>query len=367
MIESCETSDLLIFSPLRWDYVVQRPQEFAARFARHRRVYYVESPISGSSEKSRLHLIDIHNNIQIIIPHLEKDLDPNLKNETLQSLLDDFLNGESLFEFTSLYFSSHAFEYTDHLKPLIVIYDPILNDEASRARQQILKRADIIIRPMNNELPTFDNVDRSSNRLSEPQDLASIPFPRIGFYGTVDDRLNLKLIEAMADMRADFQFIFIGPNEGPRDIPSKPNIHYLGDKSSEDLSLYLSSLNCTMLPLLTIQDASEEDKGNMRKFLKAGKPVVATPLKNLLHLSHTNNLIQLSLHPEQFLECIERALIESTYDPTWSNRVDQFLESESWESAFQMLSRLELEMLSRMRTLSLPESEESHSISIALE
>jgi UDP-galactopyranose mutase len=220
---------------------------------------------------------------------------------------------------------------------------------------------------MNDEITHLDHFYLRSNELSEPQDLASIPFPRIGFYGSINHRLNIKLIEAMADMRADFQFIFIGPNEAPRYIPSKPNIHYLGDKSREDLFHYLSSFNCTMLPMMTIHDASEEDKGNVRKFLKAGKPVVATPLKNLLHLSHTNNLIQLSLHPEHFLECIERALIESTYDPTWSNRVDQFLESESWESAFQMVSRLELEMLGRMRTLSLPQSELSHSISIALE
>jgi UDP-galactopyranose mutase len=364
MIESCETSDLLIFSPLRWDYVVQRPQEFAARFARHRRVYYVESPIIGSSDKSRLHLIDIHNNIQIIIPHLEKDLDPNLKDETLKSLINEFLNGESLFEFTSLYFSSHAFEYTDHLKPLILIYDPILKDEASRSRQKIIKRADILMKPINDEIPSLENVNEAVSELSEPQDLSSIPFPRIGFYGSVDDRLNLKLIEAMADIREDFQFILIGPNQAPIKIPTKPNIHYLGDKRSEDLSHYLFSLNCTMLPMMTIHDASDEDRGNVRKFLTAGKPVVATPLKKLLHLSQTSNLIQLSAHPEHFIECIERALIESTYDPTWSTRVDQFLESESWESAFQMMARLELEMLTQMRTLSQPECEHRHLISI---
>jgi UDP-galactopyranose mutase len=223
------------------------------------------------------------------------------------------------------------------------------------------------MRPFNDEVLPQANVYQITTELSEPLDLATIPFPRIGFYGPVDDRLNLKLIEAMADKRADFQFILIGPNEGSIEIPIKPNIHYLGDKTSKDLSHYLSSLNCTMLPIMTIHDASEEDKGNIRKFLAAGKPVVATPLKALLHLSQPHHLIQLSLHPEHFLECIERALIESTFDPTWSNRVNQFLESESWESAFQMMARFELEMLTQLRSLSLPDSKERPLFSSALE
>ena len=38
--------DLVAFSPLRWDYVYQRPQDLLSRLARDRRVFYVEEPES---------------------------------------------------------------------------------------------------------------------------------------------------------------------------------------------------------------------------------------------------------------------------------------------------------------------------------
>ena len=40
--------DLLCFSHLRWDFVFQRPQHLMTRFARERRVFYIEEPVSGS-------------------------------------------------------------------------------------------------------------------------------------------------------------------------------------------------------------------------------------------------------------------------------------------------------------------------------
>ena len=36
---------LVCFSHLRWDFVWQRPQQLMTRFARDRRVYFVEEPV----------------------------------------------------------------------------------------------------------------------------------------------------------------------------------------------------------------------------------------------------------------------------------------------------------------------------------
>jgi len=37
--------DLICLSHLRWDFVWQRPQHLMSRFARDRRVFFVEEPI----------------------------------------------------------------------------------------------------------------------------------------------------------------------------------------------------------------------------------------------------------------------------------------------------------------------------------
>src|SRR5712672_3489243 len=42
--------DLICLSHLRWNFVFQRPQHLMSRFARGRRVFFVEEPVYDSSE-----------------------------------------------------------------------------------------------------------------------------------------------------------------------------------------------------------------------------------------------------------------------------------------------------------------------------
>ena len=42
---SRQDADLICFSHLRWDFVYQRPQHLLSRFAKQRRVFFVEEPV----------------------------------------------------------------------------------------------------------------------------------------------------------------------------------------------------------------------------------------------------------------------------------------------------------------------------------
>src|SRR4030095_2954352 len=47
--EADNPPDIVCLSRLRWDFARQRPQHLMSRSARERRVFFVESPSSGSS------------------------------------------------------------------------------------------------------------------------------------------------------------------------------------------------------------------------------------------------------------------------------------------------------------------------------
>ena len=47
--------DLICFSHLRWNFVYQRPQHLLSRFAKQRRVFYIEEPILINEEYTALH------------------------------------------------------------------------------------------------------------------------------------------------------------------------------------------------------------------------------------------------------------------------------------------------------------------------
>ena len=48
-------------------------------------------------------------------------------------------------------------------------------------------------------------------RPTEPADQAAIPHPRLGFFGVIDERMDLDLLADVADARPDWQLVLIGP------------------------------------------------------------------------------------------------------------------------------------------------------------
>jgi UDP-galactopyranose mutase len=78
--------------------------------------------------------------------------------------------------------------------------------------------------------------------IEAPEDQQQIAFPRIGYYGVIDERIDLPLIDAVAAQRPDWQIIMIGPTAkiALSDLPRRNNIHYLGQKQYADLPKYLA-------------------------------------------------------------------------------------------------------------------------------
>ncbi len=91
---------------------------------------------------------------------------------------------------------------------------------------------------------------RARQPLPDPADQAEIPHPRLGFFGVIDERLDLDLLAGVADARPDWQLVMIGPvvKIDPAVLPQRPNIHYLGGKAYADLPAYLAGWDVALLP-----------------------------------------------------------------------------------------------------------------------
>jgi UDP-galactopyranose mutase len=80
--------------------------------------------------------------------------------------------------------------------------------------------------------------------------MAAIPGPRLGFYGVIDERIDLPLLDHLAASRPDWQIVMVGPvvKIDEADLPRRPNIHYLGGKSYHELPAYLAGWDVAMMP-----------------------------------------------------------------------------------------------------------------------
>jgi hypothetical protein len=366
MTTPCETTDLLVFSHLRWDFVFQRPQHLLSRHAKHRRVFYFEEPVFGMTELPRLHLRETAENVMVVIPYLPTNIEPANMEAALTDLVDELVYEEELIDYSVWYYTPMALAFSRHLEPRAVIFDCM--DELSLFKgapqslidmeAELMTRADVVytgghslyeakkhshhnIHPFPSSID-FNHFAQARQKLVEPDDQINIPHPRIGFYGVIDERFNIDLLGQMADLRPDHQFIILGPvvKIDPRTLPKRTNIHYLGKKDYHALPLYLAGWDCAMMPFALNDSTKFISPTKTPEFLAAGKPVVSTSIKDVVHPYGKNRLVHIADKAEDFIACIDMAMAERKH-PEWLDRVDHTLGQNSWDITFEKMAALE--------------------------
>ncbi|WPU65695.1 glycosyltransferase [Peredibacter starrii] len=367
MNTASETSDLLVFSHLRWDFLFQRPQHLLSRQAKNRRVFYFEEPVFGMTEIPRLHLRETAENVLVVIPYLPTSIDPTKMVAALTDLVDELIYEEELIDYTLWYYSPKALTFSRHLEPKSVIFDYLdhlsyQKEQGLAEEQELLEKADIVfsagqsiyeakkhIHHNIHYMPSgldYAHFSQGRTKLVEPDDQINIPHPRIGFYGVIDHRFNFDLVMQMADLKPEFQFVLAGPvvNLDTRTLPRRPNVHYLGKKDYYALPLYLAGWDATMMPYLQNETTRFVSPMKTLEYLAAGKSVVSTSVPDVVSPFGKKQLVRIADKAETFLEEIEMAMQEKN-NPEWLDRIDHFLKDQSWDSLHEKMAQLELDFV----------------------
>lgn len=119
-----------------------------------------------------------------------------------------------------------------------------------------------------------------------PDELDSLPKPRIGYLGNISAALDLQLLEALARSNPDWSFVLIGPVDRTAEemlggLHACANVHLLGRKRREALAGYLKGLDVGLIPYRRNEVNRHRNPLKLWEYLAAGLPVVATPLFEL--------------------------------------------------------------------------------------
>ncbi len=164
-----------------------------------------------------------------------------------------------------------------------------------------------------------------------PADLAALPGPRIGFYGTLRDWVDLELIAHVARARPRWSIALIGQElTDLAAIRGIPNVHLLGQKRHDELAAYCKGFDVAMIPYRIDPRMAFVNPLKLREYLSAGLPVVSTPVPEVARYP---DLCRVAADGDGFVAAIERALEETTASSraarseamcteTWSARVD---------------------------------------------
>jgi len=367
---------ILCFSHLRWDFVFQRPQHLLSRFAEDAIVYFFEEPIFDALNESYLSISKRGKKINIIVPHLKEEIDPQTANATLTTLLDKFLRDVKMDDWAFWYYTPMAYAFTNKYKPKLIVYDCM--DELSAFKfaptelvdleKLLMKNADLVFtgghslyaakKQLHSNIFPFpssiekEHFAKARSEKNQPDDQAIIAGPKIGFFGVIDERFDIELIRNIAQERSDWQIILIGPVVKISEdiLPQNSNIHYLGQKLYSELPAYLSGWDVALIPFELNESTRYISPTKTLEYLAAGVPVVSTPIYDVINPYGTSNLVHISGNSEGFINIIESEL-NNPDKREWLRKVDEHMKDLSWDNTYMnMLTQINKVLQNRNST-----------------
>ncbi|MDZ7969171.1 MAG: UDP-galactopyranose mutase [Nostoc sp. DedSLP03] len=360
-----DTPDIVCLSHLRWNFVYQRPQHLLSRCAQGKRVFFIEEAIFSEEPLARLDVNQDSNGVVVVVPHLQQGLSEEAINADLQALINNLFAEHNINKYICWYYTPMAIAFTRHLQPQAVVYDCM--DELSafhgasptlkNYEAELFKRADLVFTggqslyeskvnqhpnvyafPSSVDVPHF----AQARNLTEPEDQAHIPHPRLGFFGVIDERMDIELLAGIAEARPDWHLVIIGPvvKIDPATLPQHENIHYLGGRDYKQLPAYLAGWDLAMLPFARNESTRFISPTKTPEYLAAGRPVVSTSIRDVVRPYGESKLVRIADTVSEFVTAAELAMQEDTPASEWLSRVDAFLEKISWDRTWASMMKL---------------------------
>ena len=137
--------------------------------------------------------------------------------------------------------------------------------------------------------------------------------PRLGFFGVIDERIDLGLLARLADAEPAWQIVMVGPvvRIDPQRCRCAPNIHWLGQQPYDVLPQLVAGWDVCLMPF-ALNDATRFiSPTKTLEYMAAGKPVVSTALHDVHALF--GDIVTIADDGDAFIEGCRDALAESPH------------------------------------------------------
>ena|SRR5579872_6652162 len=179
--------------------------------------------------------------------------------------------------------------------------------------------------------------------LRAPQDLADVRGPVLGFFGWIQDWIDLDLIAYLAGKRPDWTIALIGKSSVDiSHLQRFANVRILGQKPYADLPKYCRVFSVGLVPFVINELTRSVNPIKLREYLSAGLPVVATDLPEIRAY---NTWCEIAQSRDEFLEACERAI--SADSPDRRRKRSDAMAAETWEARVAEIGRIVSEVIDR--------------------
>jgi glycosyltransferase involved in cell wall biosynthesis len=185
----------------------------------------------------------------------------------------------------------------------------------------------------------------SRSRLPEtpvPQELETIPHPRIGYIGNLNDKVDFALLVQLATERPDWSYILVGPTNirgaavrsDFEALERLPNVFVLGSKSRESLPGYIKGFDVCTMCYRQHGWANSVYPLKLHEYLASGKPCIGSGLASLREFSE---VVQIAETPQEWIAAIQLAIVDK--DPKRVERRVQVAYENRLETRIDMIEK----------------------------
>jgi UDP-galactopyranose mutase len=347
---------LVAFSHLRWGFVWQRPQHLLTRFAREMPVVVVEEPeyhLQGPDVRARR-----DHGVTVVTPLLPKTTEKygfgDHVNGQISRLVEPFIRpgmDPILWYYTPMALGAEPAT----VRPRLTVYDA-MDDLASfraappelrRREARLLSDVDLVFaggptlyrqrRDLHPSVHCFPSGVEAAHfartaQATPPEGLAHQRRPILGYYGVIDERLDLDLLAEVADLRPDWTIALIGPvaKIDETTIPVRSNIVRFGQQAYEDLPAFLGCFDVALMPFARNEATRAISPTKTLEYLAGGKPVVSTPIADVVSLY--GDVVHIAATSKEFVSATESVLHRtSDADRQWRARAARLVAANDWD------------------------------------
>jgi glycosyltransferase involved in cell wall biosynthesis len=160
-----------------------------------------------------------------------------------------------------------------------------------------------------------------------PDDIAAFPRPLIGFFGLIEDWIDVELFVFLARQRPEWSIVVIGQSHIPLEhLPSLPNLHFIGRRAYSELPRYAKAFSVGLCPFRINELTMHVNPIKLREYLSAGLPVVSSDIPECRVREDWGRVARTH---EEFLAQIQAVLKEDS--PAARSRRSLAMKAETWE------------------------------------
>jgi glycosyltransferase involved in cell wall biosynthesis len=183
----------------------------------------------------------------------------------------------------------------------------------------------------------------------EPEDLRRIPCPRIGYTGMLKKQLDWSLLLQLSTEHPEWSFVFVGPlspqlksSDVLRAISARRNVHFLGAKSTRELTPYPQHFQVCIMPYRIDGYTKYIYPLKLHEYLASGRPVVASRIPSLQGLE---DVLSLATTREEWSSAIQQALSALTDSPELRGARQRVAQSHDWNILVRRIAEKILQRL----------------------